>query len=181
VNFSATTIPGVHLIIPEIKEDVRGSFARLWCAQEFTAHGLDTRVAQSSVSTNRRRGTLRGMHYQAAPFEEVKLVRCVRGAIFDVAIDLRPESPTFQRHVAVELNASNRHALYIPTGCAHGFQTLADDTEVWYQMSQSHSAEYARGVRWNDPAFGIAWPITPPTVILERDAQYPDFAVGTAR
>jgi len=180
VNFSATAIPGVHLIIPEMQEDVRGGFARLWSEREFAEHGLETRVAQSSMSTNRRRGTLRGMHYQVAPFEEAKLVRCVRGAIFDVAIDLRPESPTFRRHVAVELNASNRNTLYIPTGFAHGFQTLADDTEVWYQMSQVFSAEHARGVRWNDPAFGIAWPISPPTVILERDATYPGFAVGAA-
>ncbi len=137
-------------------------------------------MAQSSLSSNFRRGTLRGIHYQAAPHEETKLVRCVRGAIFDVIIDLRPESPTFRRHIAFELSHRNGLALYVPRGCAHGFQTLDDDTEVWYQMSEFHHPESARGVRWDDPAFGIAWPIAAP-ILLPRDAAYPDFDAGKLR
>ena len=178
--FTATPLAAVFLITPERKEDVRGFFARMWCEQEFAAHGLNPRIVQCDISFNRRRGTVRGLHYQLAPHAEAKLVRCTAGAIYDVVVDLRPDSPTFAQHVAVELTSENRTMLYVPEGLAHGFQTLADDTEVWYQMSQVFSAEHARGVRWNDPAFGIAWPISPPTVILERDATYPGFAVGAA-
>jgi dTDP-4-dehydrorhamnose 3,5-epimerase len=175
--FSPTGLAGAFIVAPEPRTDSRGFFSRTWCAREFAAAGLEFQVAQCSLSSNARRGTLRGMHYQAHPHEETKLIRCVRGAILDVIIDLRPESPTFRQHVSVELSHPNRLALYIPRGCAHGFQTLEDDTEVWYQMSEFHHPESACGVRWDDPAFGIAWPIAPP-ILLPRDAEYPDFGSG---
>jgi len=172
--FTETALAGAFVIEPERREDARGFFARVWCAREFAAHGLETRVSQCSISLNARRGTLRGMHYQVPPHEEVKLVRCTRGALYDVIIDLRPGSPTFTRHVAVELTADNRRMLYIPHGFAHGFQTLEDDTEILYQMSEFYAPGAARGVRWNDATFGIAWPIASPTM-LERDRSYADF------
>jgi dTDP-4-dehydrorhamnose 3,5-epimerase len=159
---------------PEPHEDQRGFFARTWCAHEFEAHGLDPRLVQCSVSFNKRKGTLRGMHYQAAPHAEAKLVRCTRGAIHDVVIDLRPHAPTYKQHVAVRLTAENRHALYVPQGLAHGFQTLVDDTEVFYQMSAFHAPAHARGVRWDDPSFGIVWP-DDDRVMSEQDRTYPDF------
>jgi dTDP-4-dehydrorhamnose 3,5-epimerase len=174
VNFAPVALDGAWLVAPEPHEDERGIFARVWCAQEFAAHGLDARIVQASISLSRRRGTLRGLHWQAAPHEEVKLVRCTRGAIHDVILDLRPASPTFLRHFATELSAQNRLALYIPKGLAHGFQTLADDTEVFYQMSEFYEPAAARGVRWNDPAFGIAWPVAQP-ILHPRDASYADF------
>lgn len=172
--FLETPLPGAFVLGSESREDSRGSFARTFCRREFEEHGLDPQVAQCNLSFNRRRGTLRGMHYQAAPREEVKLVRCVRGAIYDVIIDLRPDSPTYTRHFGVVLSAEERNALYIPRGFAHGFQSMEDETEVMYQMSEFYSPEHARGVRWNDPVFGIEWPIADP-IILERDATYPDF------
>jgi dTDP-4-dehydrorhamnose 3,5-epimerase len=174
VILTETPLAGAYLIDPEPVEDERGFFARAWCRRELEALGLETRVAQCSLSYNRRRGTLRGMHYQAAPFEEVKVVRCVRGRIFDAIVDLRAGSPTFGRHFAVELSAEERRALYVPRGCAHGFQALEDASEVYYQISEFHAPDHARGVRWNDPAFGIRWPIPEP-VLLGRDAAYPDF------
>lgn len=172
--FAATAVSGVYVISPEPHEDARGFFARTYCEREFAAHGLNPRVVQCDISFSKQRGTLRGLHYQLAPHAEAKLVRCTAGALYDVTVDLRLESPTFARHVAVELTAQNRKMLYIPEGCAHGSQTLVDDTEVFYQMSAGYMPESARGVRYNDPAFGIAWPIAPP-VILARDATYPDF------
>jgi len=175
VIFKPTELSGAYVIETERFEDVRGYFARTFCENEFKTQGLETRIAQCNVSFNRRKGTLRGMHYQATPFEEAKLVRCTRGAIFDVIIDLRRESATFKKHFAVQLDERNCKMLYIPAGLAHGFQTLEDDTEIFYQMSQVYSAEHARGVRWNDPAFGIQWPHDEWT-ILERDRNYPDFA-----
>lgn len=156
------------------REDDRGFFARTFCEKEFGEHGLEPRVAQCNISFNRRKGTLRGMHYQAAPFEEAKLVRCTMGGIFDAIIDLRRGSPTFKKSFGVELTALNRRMLYIPRDFAHGFQTLEDDTEVFYQMSQVYSAEHARGVRWNDTAFGINWPADE-RIINERDKNYADF------
>jgi dTDP-4-dehydrorhamnose 3,5-epimerase len=156
--FTETELAGAFVIELERHTDERGFFARTFCQQEFEAHGLRAEVAQCNVSFNKRKGTLRGMHYQAAPFAEAKLVRCTAGSIYDVIIDLRPASPTFKRHFAVELSAENHRMLYIPDDFAHGFQTLEDDTEVFYQMAQRYSAEHARGVRWNDPAFGIEWP-----------------------
>jgi dTDP-4-dehydrorhamnose 3,5-epimerase len=174
VIFHETALPGAYVIEPQPLPDERGCFARLWCAREFAALGLETRVAQCSLSHSTHRGTLRGMHYQAPPHAEVKLVRCTRGAIHDVIIDLRPGSATFSRHHAMELTAENRLTLYIPHGFAHGFQTLVDDTEVLYQMSEFYAPAAARGVRWDDPAFGIAWPIADP-ILHARDRAYPDF------
>jgi dTDP-4-dehydrorhamnose 3,5-epimerase len=174
VIFVETALPGAFVIEPERLEDQRGFFARVWCAREFEAHGLDARLVQCSISFNKRKGTLRGMHFQVPPAAETKLVRCTAGAMFDVIIDLRPDSPTFIRHVSVVLSPENRKMLYVPAGFAHGFQTLADDTEVFYQMSELHSPGHARGVRWDDPAFGIRWP-DDERIIAERDRTYPDF------
>jgi dTDP-4-dehydrorhamnose 3,5-epimerase len=173
--FAEAALSGVWLITPELREDVRGLFARTWCEREARAAGLDERWVQSSLSYTKTRGTLRGLHFQRAPYEEVKLVRCTAGAIFDVVVDLRRESPTFKRHIAVELTAENRLQLYIPRGCAHGYQTLADGVEVLYQMSEVYSPDHADGVRWDDPAFGISWPGANP-IMNERDRRYPDFA-----
>ena len=175
VIFTATAVSGAWLIDPERLADDRGFFARTFCADELAARGLDARVAQTSIAWNRERGTVRGMHWQAPPHAEAKLVRCTRGAIHDVIVDLRPDSPSYRRHVAVELSAENRRQLYVPPGCAHGYQTLADDTEVAYQMSEPFAPAAGRGARWDDPAFGIAWPL-PVTVISDRDRAYPDFA-----
>lgn len=169
-----TPLQGAYVIDPERKEDHRGFFARTWCSEEAEANGLNGRVAQCSISFNTRKGTLRGMHYQAAPYGEAKLVRCTMGAIFDVIIDLRRDSPSYKKHIHVVLSAENRRMLYIPEGFAHGFQTLQDDTEVYYQMSQRYMPDHARGVRWNDPAFGIIWPEDSRT-IADRDRSYPDF------
>ncbi len=162
------------MIEVEKREDQRGFFGRTFCREEFEAHGLNSQVVQCNTSFNKRKGTLRGMHFQAVPFAEAKLVRCTSGSIYDVIIDLRPASRTFKQHFAVELSAANHRMLYIPENMAHGFQTLEDDTEVFYQMSQMFSAEHARGVRWNDPAFGIEWPADE-RIITERDRNYPDF------
>jgi dTDP-4-dehydrorhamnose 3,5-epimerase len=174
VIFKPTGLTGAYVIEPDRREDTRGYFVRTFCRDEFAAHGLDVSIAQSSVSFNLRKGTLRGMHYQLAPFEEVKVVRCNRGSIFDVIIDLRPDSPGYKKYFAIELNEKNGKILYIPKGFAHGFQTLADETEVFYQMSQVYSSEHARGVRWNDSAFAIPWP-EDERIILDRDRNYPDF------
>jgi dTDP-4-dehydrorhamnose 3,5-epimerase len=162
------------MIEPEMHEDHRGFFARTFCEREFEAHGLNPRVAQCNISFNRFKGSLRGMHFQASPYSEAKLVRCTAGSIYDVIIDLRPSSPSFKKHFGLELSARNRKMLYIPEEFAHGFQTLEDNTEVFYQMSQFHSPEHARGVRWDDPAFGISWP-PGERIIIERDRTYPDF------
>ena len=172
--FTETKLAGAFVIELERREDQRGFFARTFCQQEFEAHGLKTQVVQCNVSFNKRKGTLRGMHYQAAPFAEAKLVRCTSGSIYDVIIDLRPASATFKQYFPVELSAENGRMLYIPEDFAHGFQTLRDDTEVSYQMAQRYSAEHARGVRWNDPAFGIEWP-EGERIIIERDQNYPNF------
>lgn len=177
--FIETPLAGAFVIEPEPIEDTRGCFARTWCRREFEARGLETRIAQCSTSFNKRKGTLRGMHYQQPPFAETKIVRCTRGAIYDVILDLRPEARTFTRHFAVVLTAENRRMLYVPPGFAHGFQTLEDDTEVFYQISEFYSAEHAHGVRWNDPVFGIRWPDDERTIV-DRDQSYPDFA-GCAR
>ncbi len=174
--FLATKFDTVFIIEPERIGDERGFFARTWCQHEFAAHQLDTRLVQCNVSFNTKRGTLRGMHYQSAPYEEVKLVRCTMGAIYDVVIDLRPQLPTFKQWLAVELTAQNRRMLYIPAGFAHGFLTLTDDAEVYYQMSEFYYPEYSRGVRWDDPAFGVVWPEAP-QVIAARDRSYSDFSV----
>jgi dTDP-4-dehydrorhamnose 3,5-epimerase len=172
--FSALPLAGAFLIEPHRIKDDRGFFARVWCAREAEKNGLSIRVAQCSTSHNTRRGTLRGMHYQVAPYQEAKLVRCTAGAIYDVILDLRKESGTYLRWFAVELSASNRLMLYIPEGCAHGFQTLTDDAEVFYQISEFYEPTASRGVRWDDAAFGIRWPVDSP-ILSRRDASYTDF------
>lgn len=174
MKFHATKIAGVFEIQVEPKRDERGFFARAWCRSEFESRGLDSGLQQSNISYNTRKGTLRGMHYQAAAFAESKLVRCTQGAIYDVVLDLRPGSPSFKDWVAVTLTAEKRNMVYVPKGCAHGFLTLRDETEVFYQMSEVYNLESARGVRWDDPAFGIAWP-EKVEMISERDRNYPDF------
>ena len=175
MRFTPAKLPGVYLIEPERLEDERGFFARTWCQQEFAAHQLDVQLTQCNISFNVRQGTLRGLHYQVAPHAEAKVIRCTMGAIYDVAVDLRPDSPTFKHWLAVELTAQNRTMIYLPHGVAHGLQTLEDNSEVFYQMSEVYHPECARGVRWNDAAFGIRWPLEP-TVISLKDQQYPDFA-----
>jgi dTDP-4-dehydrorhamnose 3,5-epimerase len=178
VLFRETEVAGNYIVEPERLEDERGFLARTFSTDEFAARGLDDRVAQCSTSFSPTLGTLRGLHYQAAPHGEAKLVRCTRGAIYDVAVDLRPDSPSYLRWCGWELSADNGRALFVPEGCAHGFQTLMDDTEVLYQMSTPYVPEAARGVRWDDPAFGIEWPPAPPggRTIAARDAGYTDFA-----
>jgi dTDP-4-dehydrorhamnose 3,5-epimerase len=174
MKFLPLRVAGACVVKPELMEDERGFFARTWCEQAFEAQGLNPRLVQSSVSFNTRRGTLRGMHYQAAPHAEAKLVRCTMGVLYDVVLDLRQDSPTFRQWAAVELTAQNRRAVYVPAGCAHGFLTLQDQTEALYQMSAPFHPESARGVRWNDPAFGITWPLAI-DVISCRDASWPDY------
>ncbi len=173
--FKETKLGGAFVVEPERFEDERGFFARGWSRREFEERGLDARLVETNISFNRLRGTLRGMHFQSAPRAQSKLVRCTSGAIYDVIVDLRPESPTFKRWVGVELSAENRLMLFVPEGFAHGFQTLEDETEVFYQMSDYYAPETAGGVRWDDPAFGIEWPDAPARIINERDATYPDF------
>lgn len=173
--FTEAKLKGAFVIGLDRKADLRGFFARTFCVQEFEAHGLSPRVVQCNMSYNRHRGTLRGMHWQAPPSAEAKLIRAVRGSVLDVIVDLRPGSPTYLQHVAVELTASNGQMLYIPEGFAHGFQTLEDETEVFYQMSEFHAPEQARGARWNDPAFGIAWPLPDP-IMSDRDRTWPDYS-----
>ncbi len=173
--FHRLKLAGAYRIDLEPREDERGFFARAWCQKEFAEHGLETRIVQSNLSYNRYKGTLRGMHYQAPPHEEVKLVRCIRGSIFDVIIDLRPDSPTYRQWVGVELTAANRQMLYVPRGFAHGFQTLEDDTEVFYHVSEFYHPQAERGVRWNDPQFGIAWPAVEKRIVSVKDQSWPDY------
>jgi dTDP-4-dehydrorhamnose 3,5-epimerase len=173
MHFKETVVSGAFAVEPDPIEDERGFFARTWCQQEFRVQGLNPRIAQCSISFNRHRGTLRGLHYQVTPYQEAKLVRCSAGAIYDVVLDLRPGSPTFGAHDGLVLTARNRLMLYIPEGCAHGFLTLEDDTEVAYQISEFYAPDAGRGVRWDDPAFGIRWP-EEVRVIAERDRTYPD-------
>ena len=174
MKFAPQSIPGSFLISPDRIEDERGYFARSFCRREFQAMGLNPDVAQGNVSFNRKKGTLRGMHYQL-PRPEAKLVRCARGALWDVILDLRPESPAYKSHFGARLDADNGVMLYVPEGCAHGFLTLEDDTEIAYQMSEFYGgAEASHGVRWNDPAFNISWP-APVLSLSDRDRDYPDF------
>ena len=171
---TAAGIHGAKILDVELVSDERGFFARTWCRNELASQGLEIAIAQESLSYSPRRGTLRGLHFQRSPFEETKIVRCTRGAIFDVAVDLRADSPTFLRWEGVELTAGNRRAFYIPLGCAHGFQSLCDDTEVFYQITRSHEAPAASGYRYDDPAFSVAWPL-PVAVISERDLAWLPF------
>lgn len=174
MRFTETEIPGVFIIDVEPRADERGSFNRVFCPDEFAAAGIAFVSTQINIARNTHRHTLRGMHHKAPGFEEAKLVRCVRGAIFDVAVDLRPDSPAFRRWVGVELDETSMRALFIPEGCTHGYLTLRDDTDVLYQMSRHYSPEGDAGARWDDPAFAIDWPARP-AVINERDATYPNF------
>jgi dTDP-4-dehydrorhamnose 3,5-epimerase len=172
--FHETGLEGAYTIEIDRHADERGFFARAWCQREFANHGLDPQIVQCNISYHRSEGTMRGMHYQAAPYEEAKLVRCAFGALYDVIVDLRRHSPTYKRCFGVELTQQNRLMLYVPKGFAHGFLTLMDDTEVFYQMSAFYTPGAARGFRWDDPAFAIPWP-RPVQVISERDAQYLDY------
>jgi dTDP-4-dehydrorhamnose 3,5-epimerase len=175
VQFESLSVAGARLVRIEPQVDQRGFFARTFCVAQFAQHGIPTEAVQTSISFNEQAGTVRGLHFQWPPSREAKLVRCVRGRLYDVLLDLRPESPSYLRHVALTLDEDNRDAVFIPHGVAHGFQTLAARTEVLYQMSDVHAPQLAGGVRWNDPAFGIHWPVTQNVVISERDARYPDF------
>jgi dTDP-4-dehydrorhamnose 3,5-epimerase len=170
-----TRLAGAFTIDVERHTDERGFFARVWCADELAEHGLSTVVAQASIAHNPRRGTLRGLHWQGAPHAETKLVRCTRGAVYDVIVDIRPGSETYGEWIAVELTAENRRTLYVPEGFAHGYQTLADDTEVWYQMSARYAPDAARGLRFDDPRLAIAWPAAEERILSERDRGWPDF------
>ncbi len=175
MKFVPTSISGVYIIQPERHEDDRGWFARTWCEEEFATHGLPVRFSQCNASFNKDRGTLRGMHLQDVPHQEAKLVRCTRGALFDVALDLRPGSPTFGKWESVELNEVNGTAFFIPEGCAHGFQTLVDATEVFYSITAPYHPESLRGARWDDPLFSIRWPLASEARLNPRDASYPHF------
>ncbi|MBZ5695447.1 MAG: dTDP-4-dehydrorhamnose 3,5-epimerase [Acidobacteriia bacterium] len=172
--FTETKLKGAFVLEPERREDNRGFFARTFCQHEFEAHGLNPLVVQCNIAYNKKKGTLRGMHFQNAPFQEAKLVRCTRGAIQDVILDLRPDSPTYKQWVSAELNEDNHRMLYVPEGFAHGYQTLTETAEVIYQVSQFYAPESASGVRHNDPAFGIRWPLEV-TSISELDKKWPDF------
>jgi len=172
--FRPTKVSGVFEIEIETNADDRGFFARTWCRNEFEEHGLNPSLVQCSLSFNKRKGTLRGMHFQGAPYEETKVVRCTRGTIYDVVLDLRPQFGTFKQWTSVVLSAEKRNMIYVPEGCAHGFLTLDDNSEVFYQMAEFYHPELSCGVRWDDPAFQIAWP-EPVQVISERDRTYPDF------
>jgi len=173
--FTETPLAGAYVIELEPRDDERGFFARAFCQHEMAAHGLETTVAQANLSFNHRRGTLRGMHYQAAPHSEVKMVRCVNGAIWDAIVDLRPESPTHGQWFGVELSAANRRLFYVPKGFAHGYQSLTDGSEVLYMVTEFYAPGAEQGLRWNDPAFGIAWPIAEP-ILSPKDAVHPDYA-----
>lgn len=172
MKFTSTLIDGAYLIEFDAAGDSRGSFGRTFCAREFRERGLNPRVAQSNLCTNRQKGTLRGLHYQVSPAAESKLIRCIRGAIHDVIVDLRPESPSFLKHLAVTLTADNRRALYVPPMCAHGYQTLIDDSEVFYQTGEFYSPEQERGLRYNDPALHLTWPL-PVRALSPKDAEWP--------
>jgi dTDP-4-dehydrorhamnose 3,5-epimerase len=176
VIFEETRLSGAFLVDLERREDSRGFFARTWCANEFADHGLTTEVVQANVSFNPRQGTLRGMHFQRAPHAETKLVRCTRGAIYDVVVDLRRDSGTYKEWVGVELSADNRRALFVPEGFAHGYQTLVPDAEVFYQVSEYYTPGAEGGVRWDDPAFGIEWPDPDDAFLSDKDRSWPDFS-----
>jgi dTDP-4-dehydrorhamnose 3,5-epimerase len=174
LKFTETPLKGAYVIEIEPATDERGFFARTWCREEFQRHNLDADVRQCNISSNAKKGTLRGMHFQRKPYEEAKLVQCFSGAIYDVIVDIRHESPFYRKWFAVELTAANRKMLYVPGGFALGFQTLLDDTEVFYQMFESYHPEYAKGIRWNDPSFDLQWPIQNP-IVSQKDRNFPDF------
>ena len=173
--FKETKLKGAFLIEVKKLEDNRGFFGRAWCQKEFKEHSLVTDLAQMNVAFNNKNGILRGMHYQAAPYEEVKLVRCTRGAVYDVIIDLRPNSDTYKQWIGVELTADNYRMLYVPAGFAHGYQTLTDNSEIFYLVSEYYKATAEKGVRWDDSAFNIEWPSVSKRIISEKDSRWPDF------
>jgi dTDP-4-dehydrorhamnose 3,5-epimerase len=173
--FTELNVAGSWLLEDDVFLDDRGSFARLWVRDDFQSRGLETGITQFNLSTNHERNTLRGLHFQLEPYQEVKVVRALRGAIFDVAVDLRPDSPTYLQWAGMELSAGDRRSVYLPRGVAHGYQTLTDDAEVMYFVSASYSPAHQAGVRWNDAAFGIDWPLGAPAIINPRDANYPDY------
>lgn len=174
--FTETELPGAYVIDLEPRQDERGFFARAWCATEFGDHGLSTKLVQANLSFNKRQGTVRGMHFQNPPHAEDKIVRCTRGAVYDVIIDLRSNSPTYKQWVGVELDADSRRAIYVPKGFAHGYQTLVPETETLYQVSEYYAPQSEGGVLWNDPAFGIEWPDPDNAFLSEKDKNWPAFA-----
>ena len=174
--FKETPLAGAYVVDLKRLEDPRGFFARAFCADEFKAHGMVPDVLQANLSWNEKRGTLRGMHYQLAPYQETKFIRCVRGSLYDIIIDLRPDSPTFGKSFGIELTADNRTALFVPRDFAHGFITLQDDTEAIYMVSQTYQPGSEAGIRWNDPGFKLSWPMEP-VVISDKDANWPDYEV----
>lgn len=176
MNLVETSVQGAFVVQPELQGDERGFFGRLFCASAFEAHGLNSQIVQVNQSLSTQKGTLRGLHYQVAPHEETKMVRCVRGAIWDVVLDLRQESPTFMQWAAHELTEENRLMMYVPQGCAHGFISLSNQAEIIYFVSQFYASDHERGIRWDDPMFRIPWPITP-TVISEKDFSHPNFGL----
>lgn len=175
MQFTATSLPGVYIVGVDRFEDERGWFARAWCRKEFEARGLNASFVQSNVSFTKHRHTLRGLHYQVAPNGEAKLVRCTRGAVYDVVVDLRSDSPAYRRWFGVELTESNQRMVYVPEGCAHGFQSLDDDTEVFYPVTGFYAPESERGIRWDDPAFEIIWPEAAVRIISAKDRAWPDY------
>lgn len=179
--FTQTAIPGAFIIDIERKEDARGFFARTTCVDEFAAHGISFQPVQASISWNPRRGTVRGLHYQLPPHAEAKIVRCTAGSIYDVLVDVRPKSPARGQWIGVDLDAGNRRSLFIPEGIAHGFQTLADETEVCYQMTTRHNPAAARGIRWNDAKLGIDWPLRDIAFLSEADSALPDFTEASSK
>ena len=174
MRLTETPVGGAYVVEMEPRGDERGFFARAFCAEEFARKGLEHTLVQANDSFSAIAGTLRGLHYQLPPHEEAKLVRCIRGRLYDVIVDLRPSSPTFKHWFGVELSAANRLTMYVPRGVAHGFQTIEADTEVWYLVTAAYAPQHERGVRWNDPQFGITWPVEP-TVMSDRDRALPDF------
>jgi dTDP-4-dehydrorhamnose 3,5-epimerase len=175
--FEKTALAGAFIIEIEKREDERGFFARAWCQEEFEAHGLNSQWVQANLAFSQKKGTLRGLHYQIAPYQEAKLMRCIRGAIYDVILDLRSESPTYMQWLGVELTADNHKMLYVPEGFAHGYQSLVDDTEVFYPVSQFYTSRAEQGVRWNDPAFAIEWPLTKNPILSNKDKSWPDYVL----
>lgn len=171
--FTETKLRGAYIIEPEPHADERGLFGRTFCRREFSLRRLNPNVVQCNISFNHKKGTLRGLHYQTTPFEEAKLVRCTRGAIYDVIVDIRLDSPTYHQWISVELTQDNRKALYVPEGFAHGFQTLEDSSEILYQMSEFHQPAHAGGIRWDDPTLGITWPPVAERIISAKDLAYP--------
>ena len=173
--FKKTAVRDAYIVEFEKISDDRGFFARAWCKNEFEAHGLNTRLVQANVASNKKKGVIRGLHYQISPYEESKLIRCTKGAVYDVIIDLREDSPTNKQWIGVELSDENYRMLYVPEGFAHGYQTLQDNTEVTYQVSQFYTPNSERGIRWDDPTFNITWPDTEKRIITEKDQSWPDY------